>query len=149
MLNCCFFITPFWETFQELNRFFCPPLLTAWRWSLTLFFLSVCFSTPVRASVTKATSKAPPSLKALWDIRPHLSKAPSTLISLTATKAWKHWRLALIHEHKRRSRCHFYIYTRGDFLLAAFPPVPLPSHSHFLYTSALSARDAYAADTSR
>ncbi|XP_053335837.1 cyclin-dependent kinase 19 isoform X2 [Clarias gariepinus] len=47
-------------------------------------------STPARALVTKATSKAPPSLKALWDIHPHLSKAPSTLISLTATKTRKH-----------------------------------------------------------
>lgn len=70
------------------------------------FFLSVSFSTPAHALVTKATSRAPPSLKALWDTRPRLSKAPSILISLTATEVWKRWRLALIHERERRSRCH-------------------------------------------
>uniref|UniRef100_A0A9J7Y2A0 cyclin-dependent kinase n=1 Tax=Cyprinus carpio carpio TaxID=630221 RepID=A0A9J7Y2A0_CYPCA len=50
-----------------------------------VFFKQIT-STPARGLVTRATSKAPPSRKALWDTHPHLS----TLINLIDTETQKH-----------------------------------------------------------
>ncbi|XP_067338201.1 cyclin-dependent kinase 19 isoform X2 [Channa argus] len=44
-------------------------------------------STPAPALVTKAMSKVPPSPRAQWDIRHHLSRAPSTPTRPTVTEA--------------------------------------------------------------